>query len=153
MQIDTSTMIPWKSNDLNENLLVDFLNQSCFWKGPFDYGNKEDFFIAYSEFCRLRGTTSESRGMTETRLQRLGHEVSRNGVRGIFVRTGSEVPAPGVSDSPKLPAGNAAVSTPHELPILPTDDPLVRKQKEDYNSTLQPEPPKEVIFVSAKPAM
>src|ERR1035441_9085541 len=92
MLINTSTMIPWKSNDYNENLLVDFLNQGCCWKGPYSYGDKEVFFVAYAEFCRLRGTTSESRGMTETRLQRLGHEVNRDGIRGIFVRVGSEVP-------------------------------------------------------------
>ena len=153
MLINTSTMIPWKSNDYNENLLVDFLNQGCCWKGPYSYGDKEVFFVAYAEFCRLRGTTSESRGMTETRLQRLGHEVNRDGIRGIFVRVGSEGPAPGVSDSPKLPGGNAAVSTPHELKINPDDPPEVRKQKEEYNAALQPPQKKEIIFTSATPAM
>lgn len=153
MQIDTSTMIPWKSTDSNENLLVDFLNQRCCWKGPYTYGDKEEFFVAYSEFCKLRGTTSEARGMTETRLQRLGHEVSRDGIRGVFVRTGVEAPASAVADSPKLAGGSAALSMPQEMPILPTDDPIVRKQKEDYNATLRKQAPREVVFTSAKPAM
>jgi len=46
MLIDTDTMIPWKSNDYNENLLVDFLNQGCRWQGPYSYGPKEEFRIS-----------------------------------------------------------------------------------------------------------
>jgi hypothetical protein len=151
MQIDTSTMVPWTSSDYNENLLVDFLNQGCYWKGAHTYGDKEAFFVAYAEFCRQRGNTSEPRGMTETRLRRLNHEVNSIGIRGVFVRTGNETPA--ASDTPKLPGGTATLSTPRELPILPTDDPIVAEQKRKYNAALRPEQPKEVVFTSAKGAM
>lgn len=153
MLIDTSTIVPSRTTDFNEDLLRDFLVIGCFWKGVSEYGPKERFFVAFSEFCRLRGTTSESRGLIETRLRRLGHEVSRDGIRGIFVRIGAEAPAPAPSDTPKLPGGTAALSTPHEIPVLPTDDPIVRKQKEDFNEGLQPKKKAEVIFTSAKPAM
>jgi hypothetical protein len=153
MQIDSSTMIPWKSTDYNENLLVDFLNQGCYWKGPYSYGPKEEFFVAYAEFCNQRGTTSDSRGMTETRLQRLGHEVSRDGIRGVFVRTGAMAPVPAASDSPKLAGGNAALSMPHEIAILPGDDAKAVAEKLAYNARFHPQPKPEVIFISAKPAM
>lgn len=139
MQIDTSTMIPWKSTDSNENLLVDFLNQRCCWKGPYSYGDKEAFFVAYAEFCRLRGTTSEPRGMTEIRLQRLGHEVSRDGIRGIFVRSGNETPDPAARPAPTLAE---RLSTP-----------VTRGLIEANVGPLEPEKPKEVIFTSALPAM
>lgn len=152
MLIDTSTIVPSLSTDFNENLLRDFLVTGCFWKGPYSYGPKEDFFVAYSEFCRLRGTTAEPRAMSETRLQRLGHEVARDGIRGVFVRTGDETPTP-TADSSKLAGGNATVSIPHEIEILPTDDAIVRKQKADYNAQFHPKPKPEAIFTSAKPAM
>ena len=91
--------------------------------------------------------------MTETRLRRLNHEINSVGVRGVFVRTGSEPPTPAPSDTPKLPGGTAALSTPHEIPVLPTDDPIVRKQKEDFNEGLQPKKKADVVFTSATPAM
>jgi len=130
MKIDTGTMIPWKSTNPNENLLVDFLFQACCWKGAHTFGDKETFFIAFAKFCIERGTTSEPRGITETRLARLGHEVNSTSIRGVFVRTGDEVPAPesGYTPAQKLAGGSAAVSFPppdlNDSPISESEDEL-----------------------------
>lgn len=138
MMIDTETIVPWKSNDNNENLLVDFLNQRCCWKGAHTYGDKEAFFVAYAEFCRQRGTTSEPRGMTETRLRRMNHEVSSVGIRGVFVRAGAEDPAPATQRQPTL-------AEKLSMPVTPG---LI-----EANNPPQPTQPEEVIFTSALPAM
>jgi hypothetical protein len=90
--------------------------------------------------------------MTETRLQRLGHEVTRDGIRGVFVRTGTEAPA-AASDSPKLPGGSAALSMPHEMAILPGDDAKTVAEKLAYNAQFHPKPKPEVVFDSAVPAI
>jgi len=146
MLIATDTMIPWKSTNLNENLLVDFLNQGCCWKGAHTFGDKEEFFVAFARFCHEKGTTPESRGMTETRLRRLGHDVNSVAIRGVFVRTGTEAhePESAYKPSERLAGGSAAVSFPHELPILPTDDPIVAEQKRKHNESLKPKPRVEI---------
>jgi hypothetical protein len=134
MLIDTSTIVPARSTDFNENLLRDFLVIGCEWRGPYSWGPKEEFFKAFTAFCYERKTTPEDRGLVETRLRRLGHEVGCNGFRGIFVRmkTDKLQPAPAATvPQPTMSERLATQVTPDLInansdPIKP--DPLTEDQ-------------------------
>ncbi|MFZ0742973.1 MAG: hypothetical protein WAM85_01125 [Terracidiphilus sp.] len=141
----------------NENQVRNFLSECCCWKRGED-SDKYPLYEAFKDWAWSKGFSPIDPTYVEAELRAMGHVVGVRYIRGIFLRpTEATVPvaAPksGYAASEKLPGGSAAVSTPHKLTINPDDPPEVRKQKEAYNAALNPEPPKEIIFTSAKPSM
>jgi hypothetical protein len=133
-----------------EQDIFKWLRAHCEWREG-QKSHKESLFKAYAAWELAEYGLPVAPRSIEQSLITLGHNVDGEYIFGAFLRRKEATPAP-PKHSPSLQGGTAALVFPRELSISPTDDPIVRAQKEAYNEALHPKPKPEITFVEHGPA-